>query len=386
MLRVLLDTNIFCQDFRLRTSPMGLLLDESKRGRVQILVPVVVLQETTRRFVEEARKQRQNIAQQERALRRFGMDVKLLDGLKKALEDQINAYHSFLRTTLQSHGARFLDTPDVPHQVILDRVLSRRKPISEDGKRGYQDTLIWETILAQRPSGDNMLYFITNNSSDFAERGDANTLSPDLRDDLIASCGESSGVVLFSSLKDFTDKYIKPNREFSVDAAHAGMEVPAQQPIALTTEELSVIVQGFLVDYAESLAGASPDVIAETDLDDSDEVRIERAEFKAVRIGETFRISEEQIGADCEAQFHSLLSIGSLPDLSKVIDFASLVPRSEYQLNYRVALREGILYVGMGLTIDEAEREVVEATPLSSRLEVIKSVPKDPNQGMLWNS
>jgi hypothetical protein len=201
----------------------------------------------------------------------------------------------------------------------------------------------------------------------------------------MASCGESSGVALFSSLKDFTDKYIKPNREFSVDAAQTGRDTPAQQPIALTTEELSGIVQDFVVDYAESLAGASPDVIAETDLDDSDEVRIERAEFKSVRIGESFRISEDQIGADCEAEFYSLLSIGRLPDLSKVIDFASLVPRSEYQLNYRVALREGRLYVEMGLTIDEVEREVVEATPLSSRLEVIESVPKDPNQGTLWN-
>jgi hypothetical protein len=346
---------------------------------------MVVFQETTRRFDEEARKQRQSIAQQERALRRFGVDVKLLDGLKKAVENQVDGYHSFLRNTLQSHGARFLDNPDVAHQVILDRVLSRRKPISEDGKRGYQDTLIWETILAERPTGDNMLYFITNNSSDFAERGDANTLSPDLRDDLMASCGESSGVVLFSSLKDFTDKYIKPNREFSVDAAQTGRDTPAQQPIAITTEELSGIVQDFVVDYAESLAGASPDVIAETDQDDSDEVRIERAEFKSVRIGESFRISEDQIGADCEAEFYSLLSIGRLPDLSKVIDFASLVPRSEYQLNYRVALREGRLYVEMGLTIDEVEREVVEATPLSSRLEVIESVPKDPNQGTLWN-
>jgi predicted nucleic acid-binding protein len=178
MLRVLLDTNIFCQDFRLRTSPMGLLLDESKRGRVQILVPMVVLQETTRRFDEEARKQRQSIAQQERALRRFGVDVKLLDGLKKALENRVDGYHSFLRNTLQSHGARFLDNPDVAHQVILDRVLSRRKPISEDGKRGYQDTLIWETILAERPTGDNMLYFITNNSSDLLREG---MLTPCLR-------------------------------------------------------------------------------------------------------------------------------------------------------------------------------------------------------------
>lgn len=251
---------------------MGLLLDESKHGRAQVLVPSVVIQETTRRFADEVRKQGQSIVQLEKGLRRFGVDLKPLESLKLALEDYVSGYNSFLRSTLEHHGARFLDTPNVPHQRILDRVLSRRKPISEDGRRGYQDTLIWETILAQHPSKDNVLYFITNDS-DFAERSDANSLSLDLREDLIAAGGDSSGVVLFSSLKEFTDRFIKPNREFVVDWAKATPYTVAQGPRAFSTRDLSVLVQGFLEDYANEFADVSPDAITGFDPDAS-EIRL----------------------------------------------------------------------------------------------------------------
>jgi hypothetical protein len=401
VLRVLLDTNIYCQDFQLRTSPMGLLLDESKHGRAQLLVPVVVLQETTRRFAEEVRQQRQTIVRLGKTLRKFGIDSDVLDGLKVALNDRISAYPSFFRSSLERHGARFLDLPDVSHQKILDRVLARRKPISEDGKRGYQDTLIWETLLSLQPSKDNIIYFITANWKDFGDKADGTALSQDLLNDLVTSCGDSSGVVLVPSLKDFTDVCIKPGRELLGDARRTvstwELSTKAIRPTlpdvlpldakAIFTEELALALQRFFEGYEEELVRVSPDQL--TGDIEFDEAYIEEADFERVQVEEVYRISEEEIGVSCEAEFDVIIRTATGMDPARLARLTQLIPRPEYTLTYNVARYEGQLHINMELTIDQAQLEVIEGTPSFSWVEIRAPAPQrfeDPNQGRLWDS
>lgn len=76
----------------------------------------------------------------------------------------------------------------------------------------------------------------------------------------------------------------------------------------------------------------------------------------------------------------------SEPDTGELAKLFLLMPRPDYMLNYRVARREGILQVILDATIDEAQQQVIEATPSYSRLEIDESLPKDPNQGTLFDS
>ena len=50
-----------------------------------------------------------------------------------------------------SQQCDFIRFPEVSHEQFLNRMLARKKPMKADGK-GYQDTLIWETVLAEQPS------------------------------------------------------------------------------------------------------------------------------------------------------------------------------------------------------------------------------------------
>ena len=88
-----------------------------------------------------------------------------------------------------------------------------------DGK-GYQDTLIWETVLAQQPSDDNPIHFITNNWTDFAESAQAMDLAAELVEDLERLGSTAKAVRMYRRLGDFTDEHVKPKREILLSRSH----------------------------------------------------------------------------------------------------------------------------------------------------------------------
>ncbi len=229
---------------------MRLLLDESKRGRVQILLPSIVLQETVRHFTEECASLQRSLGQQERSLHRLGLNNKALEPIRNGLERKIIHYQAHLISTLTAHGAMPVDIPDVSHQHILDRILARRKPISRDGKKGYQDALIWETLLSLKPLPADPLHFVSQNSSDFTDGVNRYRLADDLLEDLSSQFSDESVVRFFPTLKEFIDKCVKPAREIPFPGSEGGPLAsgpePTRRPLARPVHE---VVEEFLEGY-----------------------------------------------------------------------------------------------------------------------------------------
>jgi hypothetical protein len=57
--------------------------------------------------------------------------------------------------------------PRVSHEEVVKRDLLRRKPFGESGK-GYRDTLIWETVLAELRREQSQMALVSHNIKDFA--------------------------------------------------------------------------------------------------------------------------------------------------------------------------------------------------------------------------
>jgi PIN domain len=346
---------------------MRLLLDEAKLGRLHILVPSVVFQETVRRFQEEALSIQRSVARFERDFGRMGFDVGALERVKSDLEHESGLYEEYLRMILESHHSEFIDLPVIPHQKILDRIIARRKPISDDGKRGYQDTLIWETILGILQTIKERLYFITNNSSDFADSSDRTKLAPDLIADVALHAGDPEHVILFGSVREFTDQYVKPNRELPMAAESVG-GMPSQQDIAS-------LLEGFLRNYAQELIGASPDSIGRVTLP-IEELAIARCDYSGLAIEEIFRISDQEIGVSCMVEFRVVLRGYIHKDIDSAV-LGSWTRQAETGFAFVTVRNDASLFVDMDLTLDDAYRQVIEARPTFSWAEISEPPPSN---------
>ena len=121
------------------------------------------------------------------------------------------AYEKFLRGKITANG-KIVPIPDVSHQKLVDRVIRKKKPFRGNGK-GYQDALIWETILElTQKDGFESLALITGNTEDFADKN-KEELHPDLISDLIEIKVDPDTVKLFTSLEEFIQSEVLPSLE-----------------------------------------------------------------------------------------------------------------------------------------------------------------------------
>jgi hypothetical protein len=377
VLRVLIDTNVLCADYYLRGTSARLLLDAGKRKYLQILVPVVVFRETVRRFRDETSGVVKELGRWRNKLSRVAPDLRFFENARSTLGAQANDYEANLRRVLQMSNASFLDFPEVSHDQILNRMLARKKPMKADGK-GYQDTLIWETVLAQQPSDDSPIHFITNNWTDFAESAEVTALAAELVEDLEKLGSTAKAVRMYRRLGDFTDEHVKPKREILLSGATLSPGVEKSRV------DLQAILGEALDGYASQLIGSSFDSYAsDVNLED---VEIISAAFTGNSgVYEAFRISDEQIGARGEAVFPAELSASIWVEVPTFNEAGELEYIGDEYL--RPISAQATIHITFEAIIDESQAKVVEFRPLASWAEDIDlgaSSNADPNQGKLW--
>ncbi len=209
-MRIVLDTNIICQDFPMSGSPFRVLFDGLPRADHSLHIPKLVIDETTNKYAERLRDcQRRIEGSLDKARRLSGTEIEspLTDA---DIDSLVEDYSQMLPSRFAQAGATIMDYPSIPHEEIVKRALNRRKPFSR-GDAGYRDALIWENVidLGARPGQD--IGFISANRQDFCD--DEGNLHPDLVADMEVRGIQSGRIVLFGSLREFVDEHIKPTME-----------------------------------------------------------------------------------------------------------------------------------------------------------------------------
>jgi hypothetical protein len=202
---VVLDANVFISDYWLRSPSFLLLRKFIGASKATLVVPKIVLEEVLNHQREEVEKLKSDVRTQVRVAGRLFREIKAMRWVVD-ISHAVSAdpYNEFLSAELRGMKALSPEYTAISHTNIVNRDLKRRKPFQLSGK-GYRDTLLWETILAQCVASDVLTVFVTQNSRDFSAK--EGILHTELLQDVNAVDGE---VVLFRDLPAFTDAYIVP--------------------------------------------------------------------------------------------------------------------------------------------------------------------------------
>lgn len=206
---IVIDTNIFVQDFWTQSSDFKILFSNSIKLDFKIILPQVIYDEILSQY---GKKYTDYLSRMEASLIPFNKlipkDFKIL--LNYNFDEIINLYKKFLDEIILEHNISIIDYPETNHKKIAKRSMSRTKPFKNNGE-GYCDTLIWENILKLlQDKKCEHLYFISNNPKDFFENED---IARVLIDDLVELEIDVNKISAYLNLQSFVKDEIVAYKE-----------------------------------------------------------------------------------------------------------------------------------------------------------------------------
>ncbi len=111
--------------------------------------------------------------------------------------------------------------PDVSHQILVQRAVSRLRPFRDEDK-GFRDTLIWLSLLAQLVGSEDNIVFITNDEG-FYKNKHTTEIHPDLFNEIKQNSISPDRFVLYRSLHEFVTKFVSPQLQ-GLEDIRAGIE------------------------------------------------------------------------------------------------------------------------------------------------------------------
>lgn len=204
-MRIVLDTTALRKDFSLNSPDIRLLREYLHKTGSNLYIPAIVLDEVKNSHREALEKTKLDLLANMRQLLAWS-NIILPD---IDVEAETSKYASALKERLQKDfRSRFLPYPEINHEVLVSRDLSRRKPFNESGK-GYRDALIWHSIVDLFNTQPEEMAFVTGNIKDFWN-SDKTGLHPDLVTDLNQDAGSSPRLRLFQGIEAFNSAITKP--------------------------------------------------------------------------------------------------------------------------------------------------------------------------------
>ena len=183
-----------------------IFLGNARRIGGKVCVPEIVVDEVVNAFREATLALAENLG---KVSRRYAdlLDVPLTASLASTdVEEAVGKYRQKLQHAIEQVGS-VLPYPEVTHEELVRRDLSRRKPFSETGK-GYRDALIWHSILGLAEGrSDDQVIVVTGNTTDFGKGPDVHE---HLQQDLAARSIPLDRVRIYERLEEFNAAHILP--------------------------------------------------------------------------------------------------------------------------------------------------------------------------------
>lgn len=181
-MKIILDTNVIHRDYTLTGSAVLKLSDAAQKLGYEVYIPEIVVDEIFRQYRTELESAYDKYTKGASLLSGLGLkEIKLATGedyLSKTLEEKKKSYEKRLKEL----GIELLPYPKTKHEILVTKELEGKKPFASS-KKGYRDSLIWETVMEQLIPvkdlwGETQVLFLSANTLDFADAG--KNLHPDL--------------------------------------------------------------------------------------------------------------------------------------------------------------------------------------------------------------
>ncbi|WP_437302824.1 PIN domain-containing protein [Sorangium sp. So ce388] len=183
---IVLDTEVFFHDLHLERRSFAFLRACLETDRsTALLVSEVVILECVSRFRRQLLDAYKLYEQSMSSLKKYlGEKVRAEPILPASIDSRVVVYEDRFRATLvDGFGAKIIEIPSASHKSVLARAIAKRRPFDDNG-RGYQDTLMWMSVVgAIKSMRLPSVVLVTNNHKDFFDLKTGNLL-PDLEEDL----------------------------------------------------------------------------------------------------------------------------------------------------------------------------------------------------------
>lgn len=203
-MNVILDTNIYVNDFKMSTGAFDIFFKYAKAIPFQILLPEIVYDEILTKYRERLLEECSVIEKRKQTLSR--LLISPLATISFDIDEAVNQYKEYLDSIIKTQNIRLLKYPKIEHKLIVQSILKREKPFKDNGE-GYRDKLILETLKENFKCPNETIIFISNNTRDFGKE-------PSFYDEIQTQLVNKTYWHLKNSLQSFIDEYIKP---FSCD-------------------------------------------------------------------------------------------------------------------------------------------------------------------------
>lgn len=247
------------------------LLDGAREGRYRLVVPEVVIAESTKHYGQRLRKALKeinlSIGKQQRELTRLGEPPVPLHEVPSR-QDAEATYAERLRERLDHDGVTVAESPPIDDAIAW--YVSRRKPFKETGE-GLADVVVWLTVLQYAGEAHDVV-LLSANVHDFGDGADPAGLAEPLRKDLRSRGIPDDRVRLVTDASTLIEETTDPTaaaRRILESPGTRGrlieqlMETLAYKPVAINQEgglpfELDESPQIVVADLAELTLNAEP--------------------------------------------------------------------------------------------------------------------------------
>jgi len=212
-MKIIIDTCILYEDFRLTKTKMRELCEIAKMTGDTVLLPKVVIEETKNKYHEMLIAARNKISKDLSDVKRLTDSIHTTTFDSGYVEKEFANYLLAFDAQMLKLGIKSIPVPDISHETLMMKAILKKKPFSESGN-GYRDALIWESIknfyIDLKSSSDLPIVFITSNPTDFCEKG---SIHPDLQSELKELDLAIDKVIFMNSIEDFINRFYRDKLE-----------------------------------------------------------------------------------------------------------------------------------------------------------------------------
>jgi hypothetical protein len=176
---IIIDTSSIHGDYFLKRADISRLAIIARRCGHTIFLPEVVLREIKKHYLETLLNSQKEVEKELKNFQRKTGDElpNPITGL--VINQHKRKYSKGLKENIKALGISILPLPSEGHNSILDKAILRKKPFKQNGE-GYQDALIWASILEVAGQYSDQAYldspriiFVPKNYKDFCESQNA---------------------------------------------------------------------------------------------------------------------------------------------------------------------------------------------------------------------
>ncbi|MBD2716715.1 DUF4935 domain-containing protein [Microvirga sp. STR05] len=192
---IVIDTNIFFNDWTLHKDLAQAFLDYVRKTRTKVMMPRVVMDEVRVNYRQELE---ERIKSYERSCRELnGMELQRteLTDLSIDIDAKLDEYVEYILERLRiDEGNDIIDYSAGLLEKVTGRAIHKRSPFNSVNQREFKDALIWESVLEvaafieenheQQPD-DRGLTFISNDRAFSISKDKPKILHPELKEDLM---------------------------------------------------------------------------------------------------------------------------------------------------------------------------------------------------------